>query len=1367
LLLHANEVVSRDRLIDELWGETPPETAPTALQVYVSQLRKTLEPGLGRGGASRVLLTRAPGYLLRVEPEQVDALRFERLVREAKEKRAAGDPAGASVLLDQALSLWRGPALADFAYEAFAQADIARLEELRLTALEDHSELEMAFGRGGELVAELEALVAQNPLRERLRAQLMLALYRAGRQAEALEEYQAARRVLVDELGIDPSPALQSLEKAILLHDPALEPSPEPEAAPPAEPLALSTEPTGSYEPGMRKTITVLAAEAAVSPVDGHPLDPESLGRVLARYTGAASDVLSGYGATVERPLGDSVVGIFGIPILHEDDAMRAVRAALDLRETVAGLNEELPRDWAARIALRIGIDTSEALTGDPAAGDPLVTGEAIGAAFRLGRLVRTGEIVVGERTASAARDAFEFSGIETLSPEDGSEPLSCRRLLRPLSLATARHVAGVATRMIGRQRELSLLETLYRAAVEERRPRLVTILGSAGIGKTRLTAEFIVVAKAGDEPPAVYRGRCLPYGEGITYWALREVLSSAARILLDDPAAVAIEKFEKFVRALLERTATDSSDAERVVFAVAKTAGISLADNPLERMSPESVGEELGLAWPRLLSALAADQPVLLLVEDLHRGEPPLLDILEHLVSRSTGPIFIIATGRPELAELRHAWTTRPAMAQIGLEPLTEAQSVELVDELVPAVGSRLREKVLAAAEGNPFFAEEIVRHLIDQGVLARSDGRIIEADAEAPTVTLPDTVRALLAARVDALRAEEKRTLQDAAVVGRVFWVTTLESMRPEREIRPALRALEDKGLVVTRQASTLPGHTELWFHHGLTREVAYESIPRGRRARAHADVGGWIEQLAGDRRSEYIDLLAYHYEAAAQPEDAELAWPAEASVREELRSDAVTALIEAGHAARTRFAIDQALGFGDRALALATSELERLAGLELKAQAAHAIVRADEAWRYYLEALEIAERIGDKAAIRRLRANATLLWSRYGGALAAEDWKAEAREILERGLEETREGEVTFERGALLAGRATATYWEVAPLGEEVPGDAERAVEIAKEIGSSALLTYALDALAFHVQQKGFCESTQVAKQALEVGKSMEDRVEAHEMFVTAAISFAEVGDFEAAATTAAEAARLAVQLGPHRGLHAGSAQTKALLHAGRLPELLDATDRAAELIAEEGMQTCFHGLIALAGQALAAHELKGRAAGARVLEVYDATKPLTATFNQLHALEILRPLLGVEETRRRFESVNVPDTLHARIYQQRTALQVFALVGEWTKFERLADDARALAQTACAPALAWIADWGEAVRLATTGRSEGARAKAAAATASLESFGERYTAARLLADFLQFFDSDAELVEDTAQRLEALGAFTTAAEVRAER
>jgi class 3 adenylate cyclase len=1119
-----------------------------------------------------------------------------------------------------------------------------------------------------------------------------------------------------------------------------------------------------------RKLVTVLFADLTGSTALGEQLDPEQLRLLLGEYFGAMASVIESWGGKVEKFIGDAVMAVFGIPTVHEEDAERALRAALAMQARLGELNPELAARHGVQLALRIGVDSGEVIAGT--GGDQLmVTGDVVNVAARLQQTADPGEVVAGQRTYLATRESFRFEPLAAKALKGKSLPVPAWRLVEHVSLVRPRGVPGIATRLVGRQRELTILETLYRAAVEEGRPRLVTILGPAGIGKTRLTEEFVAGAKWAEEAPAVYRGRCLPYGEGITYWALREVLWSAAGIRLDDPAAVAGEKLQTFVRGLLDGSATDASDAERVVFAVAKTAGIALADNPLERMSPESIGEELGLAWPRLVSALAARRPVLLLVEDLHHGEPPLLDMLEHLVSRSAGPVLIVATGRPELAEMRPAWSTRPTMSQIGLEPLTEAQSAELLEELMPAVGSKLRESVLAAAEGNPFFAEEIVRHFIDEGVLASADGVIVEADAALPTLALPDTVRALLVSRVDALPAEEKRTLQDAAVVGRVFWTTTLESMRPESEVRPALRALEDKGLVVTRPASSLPGHTELSFHHGLTREVAYASIPKSRRARAHADVGRWIEQLAGDRRAEYVDLLAHHYEAAARPEDAELAWPTEAAVREDLRSKAIATLLEAGHAARTRFAIDQALGFGDRALALATSDAERLAGLELKAQAAHAIVRADEAWRYYLEALKVAEAIGDSGATGRLRANATLLWSRYGGALSAEGWKEEARDILKRGLEQTDEEEVTFERGALLAGRASALFWEVVPLGpEEARGDGERAVEIAEEIGSSTLLAYALDALAEWVEQKGFVDSERIAERAQAVGEAMEDRVEAHEMFVTAAISFAEAGNFEAAARTAAEAGRLAAQLGPHRGLHSGSAQTQAFLPAGRLSELLRGTERAGELVAEEGMQTCFHGLIALAGQALAAHEQKGRAAGAQVLEVYDATKPLTESFEQLHTIEILRPLLGLEETRVRFESAKVhrADTVHARIYRLRLALQVSALAGAWSEFELLAAEARELAQTACAPALAWIAEWGEAVRLATASRSEEARAKAMAAAASLESFGERYTAARLLADFAQVLDGDAEaeLVEDAARRLEAVGALTSAAELRGQ-
>jgi AAA ATPase-like protein len=943
------------------------------------------------------------------------------------------------------------------------------------------------------------------------------------------------------------------------------------------------------------------------------------------------------------------------------------------------------------------------------------------------------------------------------------SLPVRAWRVFGTAELARPHRVPGISSRLVGRERELALLETLYRGSADEARPALVTILGQAGIGKSRLTDEFVEGARSGPEAPEVYRGRCLPYGEGITYWALREILWSTAGILLGDSAEAAADKLSRLVRALFEQAGVDPGEVDRVLFALATTAGIALPENPLDEMSPESIGEELGLAWPRFLSALGARRPALVVIEDLHRGEPPLLDMVEHLVSRSTGPVFMIATGRPELAQVRAGWSARPGMSQISLEPLSDLHAETLLHELLPSVGSGLRQRILAVAEGNPLFAEEIVAHLIDQGMLARTPDGIAEVAPDA-NVTIPDTVRALVAARVDALPADEKRTLQDAAVVGRIFWTTTLVAMR-DRPVRAALRALEDKGFVLTRPTSSLSGQTELGFRHGLIREVAYESIPKGRRATAHAEVGRWIEELANGRREEYVELIAHHYESAARPEDSELAWPTDAARRDEVRHRAVVALLDAGRAATAKFAIDQALDFGDRALGLARTDAERLAALELKALAAHAAVRADEAWSYYLEAVATAERLGDPSAVQRLRAHATLLWTRYRGALTGEDWKPRAIEVLRQGLEEARGERASFELGALLAGRAALRYWSMAPHSkEDARSDAERAVAIAQEIGSETLLSYALDGLSAEITQDGFCESAELAGRALAVGRSIEDRGEAHELIVTAAIAFADAGHFDESAVVGAEAALLAARLGPHRGLHAGSAQTNALLPPGRFAELREATATAPDLVAEEGMHTCFHGLTALAGHALSASETGDAGAARQALELYDATAASGAGIYAHRTIEILRPLIGADEARRRIEPLEGRETVQGEVYRLRIELQLSALERDWARFQLFADRARSLAPSACAPYLEWIADWGQALELAERGGTHEAIAKARTAASALEAYGERYLAARLLVDLLPFLDvgEAKQIAEDVIQRLEAMGAMGSAAE-----
>lgn len=1114
-----------------------------------------------------------------------------------------------------------------------------------------------------------------------------------------------------------------------------------------------------------RKLVTVLFADLTGSTALGEQLDPERLRALLGEYFAAMASIIELWGGSVEKFIGDAVMSVFGIPSMHEDDAERALRAALEMQARLGEMNPELRERHGVELAMRIGVTTGEVIAG--AGGDQfMVTGDAVNVAVRLQQTAEPGDVLVGERTYAATRGAFGFEPREERSLKGKALPVAAWRLIGTTQLVRPRGV-GVSTVLVGRQRELDLLHDLYRATVDDARPRLVTILGEAGIGKTRLTEEFLVRARSDARPPAVYTGRCLPYGQGITYWALREILWGAAGILLDDSASAAGEKLRRLIIELLDGSGDEVREAERVTFALATTAGISLADNPLDRMSPESIGEELGLAWPRFLSALAARRPVVVVIEDLHRAESPLLDMMEHLVSRSTGSVLLVATARPELGDMRPGWSPRRGMSQVALEPLAGADAVELLEGLLPQVGPELREKISGRAEGNPFFAEEIVGHLIDEGVLAREGEQIVQADSDA-AVTIPDTVRALLAARVDALPGDEKRVLQDAAAVGRTFWLSSLESMRGGAPIRGVLSGLESKGLIVVRPTSSLPGQMELSFRHGLTRDVAYQSIPKGRRARAHADVARWIEQIAGDRRQEYVDLLAYHYESAARSEDAALAWPANESVREEVRSKAVAALLDAGRAAKAQFTIDQALGFGDRALALAAHDAERLAARELKAEAAHASVRTGEAWSEYLEALEIARRTSDAEAVSRLRANATLLWSRYAGAFSGTKWRERAREILESGLEEIGEDSVSFEAAALLVGRSVSSHWGITDREQSKSvRDAERAVEVAEVVGSPHLLSYALDALAGVVEREGFCRAVEMAERTREGARGMTDRVEAHELLVTAALSYADGGRFELAESIADEAARQAASLSPHHRLHAASAETGCLLPAGRLAKLHEATSQVVELVIAEGGHTCGHGAHALVGRALALFEAEEVAAARRTLELLDRAAPKTGAATwRARTPEVLRPFLGLDEARMRAKRREGSDTVVDRVRRLRSELQLRALGHEWDDLERAAHEARELAAAVCAPYLAWIADWAESIELAAAGRSAEALGKATEAAGALAGFGEQYTAVRLLVDLLPLLDSGARgpIAHDTARRLEAMGALASAAEAR---
>jgi len=654
LALDAGRVLSKDGLVDRLWGEHGPAGAPHALENYVSQLRKLL------GGAA--IQTRAPGYLLEVEPEQVDALRFERLVRERQP--------------EDALALLRGSPLADVATEPFAAAEIARLEELELSAREQLVGLRLEQGRHAEVVPELERLVAAAPYRERLRALLMLALYRAGRQADALAAYRDARDALVDGLGIEPGAELQELERAILRQDASLD---APEIAPASTEVAAASRPA-------RKTVTVLFALLP----EGAGLDPEALAATRERDLDLARALVERHGGVVERAMGDAIVAVFGIPVVREDDA----RSALDAAEE---LGDEL--------AARIGVASGEVFVD----GEGPVSGEPLAASEQLARAAAPGEIALSDTTRILA----ETRGLRLDSP------------------------------LVGRTRQLAALSEALRASREDRTCQLFTVLGAAGIGKSRLLEEFL----GGLDETTVLR----------------------------EPGKL-------------------------------------------------------------------PDGPAVLAVEDLHAAEPELLDAVDRLAERSRGvPLLIVCTARTELLDDRPGWGGGQVNARsLMLEPLGEEESGQLMDNLLgesdlPPI---VRRYIVGAAEGNPLFLEEFLASLIDRDVLRLEGGTW--TTQELPSLAVPPSIQALLAARVDRLPDDEKQVLELASVEGRRFHAQTVVDLAPEGlrdRVESLLAALARRDLI-------LPDRNEggaYSFRHQLLREAAYGSIPKRARAEAHERLGG----------------------------------------------------------------------------------------------------------------------------------------------------------------------------------------------------------------------------------------------------------------------------------------------------------------------------------------------------------------------------------------------------------------------------------------------------------------------------------------------------------------------------------------------
>jgi class 3 adenylate cyclase/DNA-binding SARP family transcriptional activator/tetratricopeptide (TPR) repeat protein len=870
LLVHANEPVSTGRLIEAIWGDRLPSLPEKTLQVHMAQLRKVLEPGRAAGSPSR-LRSRDGGYELSLEPGELDLDRFEELRGRAREAFDHGDPETAAALLREALGLWRGPALAELAAGGLVAIEIARLEEVRLATLEGRIEADLALGRHAQLVPELEALVARHRLRERLCGQLMLALYGSGRQAEALRVYRETRDALVKELGIEPSRALRAVEQQILRQDPGLDvaATPRPPATPPREavgPGPRTCRGCGESNPEqarfcwacgnalavstgepleVRKTVTVLFCDVTGSTSLGEQHDPEHLRRVMSRYYEEARAVLERHGGQVEKFIGDAVMAVFGIPILHEDDALRAVRAAVELREALSDLNDELERSFGVRIAVRTGVNSGEVIAGDPGGGHAFVAGDAVNVAKRLESAAGAGEILIGEPTFRLARDAVEAEAIDPLELKGKRERIAAYRLLNVTPGAPG-HARRLDSPMVGRERELALLEDAYARAVRGQSCHLFTVLGTAGVGKSRLLAEALR-SIAGDAD--VLTGACLPYGEGITFWPVLEIVKQATGISEDD----SLDEARAKITALLEHDEAAAAVSERVteVIGLARAAGTA---------------EEGSWAVRKLLENLAQRRPVIVVFDDLNWAEPTLLDLLEHVAEWSRdAPILLICMSRPELLDLRPGWGGGKRNATtIFLEPLSGHESEVLIDNLVggPALVGQVRERIQEASAGNPLFVEEMVSMLIDEGLLQRENGRWAAVE-DLSRVRVPTSIQVLLASRLDQLSATERRVLERGAVEGNVFHLGAIEALGPPEDrpdLASSLSSLTRKDLVRPHRPA-FAGEQGYGFRHPLIREATYEALPKQVRSELHEGYADWLEQRAG----EYEEIVGYHLEQA----------------------------------------------------------------------------------------------------------------------------------------------------------------------------------------------------------------------------------------------------------------------------------------------------------------------------------------------------------------------------------------------------------------------------------------------------------------------------------------------------------------------
>jgi predicted ATPase/class 3 adenylate cyclase len=626
----------------------------------------------------------------------------------------------------------------------------------------------------------------------------------------------------------------------------------EREVLPETKAIGIAEEPERKPAQDVRKTVTFLFADVVDSSRLSLTLDPETLHNLFARYFDGMNSAIRRHGGNVEKLIGDEIMAAFGHPMRREDDALRAVRAAVEMREALAKLNNEFEASWGVQLAHRVGINTGEVITGDDRQGQRFLAGEAVRVAKRLEEAAAPDEILIGESTHRLVRDAVvsKLSGPRALKHGEKFHAF--------IVISIAEHAPGIRRRFeapfVGRGRQREMIDTIFRDVIRHRTCHLLTILGDAGVGKSRLVLE-IAASLPGDT--LVARGRCLPYGEGITYRPLADIFREITK-------AEGLDLGKQSVAKIAENLAGDKK-AGLITETVAELLGFGGGKS--------GKGEETFWAVRRLFESLARERPLVIVVDDLHWAESMFLDLIEHLVDLTHGfPILIVAIARPELLDTRPGWGSgRSNATTVVLEPLSEAESREMLSNLLdhvplqPAVEST----ITAAADGNPLFAEEFVAMLVDEKLLTREKDNWVARGDLSDLPRVPSTIDALLGARLDRLPEHERAILTMAAIEGLVFHRSAVVELA-----RPVPNTVVDDGLLaLVRQDLIRPGSPDFsgeeayHFRHVLIRDAAYRSLSKHLRAELHERFAAWLEMKSEGHLREFDEIVGYHFEQAFQ--------------------------------------------------------------------------------------------------------------------------------------------------------------------------------------------------------------------------------------------------------------------------------------------------------------------------------------------------------------------------------------------------------------------------------------------------------------------------------------------------------------------